>query len=72
VPFAQVRARRKTCEIRREDRAFETGDVLVLKEWDPVTETYSGEVELREVMHVTHGGEWGLPPGLCVMSIRPH
>jgi hypothetical protein len=34
-PFADVLAGLKQFEIRKNDRAFAVGDVLVLEEWDP-------------------------------------
>jgi hypothetical protein len=68
-PFGAVRSRRKTHEIRRCDRPFAVGDVLRLREWDPTTESYTGEETTCLVTHLSAGGTWGLPVDLCVMSI---
>lgn len=105
-PFAAVLDGRKRYEIRRDDRGFMVGDVLVLREWEPrpqnaiciacrrIMQTYAeyeewqhygcgGLVESHDergytgrsirarVTYKTPGGAWGLPKGLCVMSIEP-
>lgn len=47
--FAPVLNGRKAFELRFNDRDFHVSDVLVLKEWDPLTEVYTGR-ELRAVV----------------------
>jgi hypothetical protein len=74
-PFAAILRNDKRYEIRRDDRGFAVGDILHLKEWDPhngrIVE-YSGftgrELDAK-VTYITHGGQWGLPPGVCVMAL---
>jgi hypothetical protein len=68
--FNAVVSGKKTHEIRKADRSFMVGDVLHLREWSDVAEMYSGRTCDVEVTFVTWGGQWGIPPGLCVMSIR--
>lgn len=34
----------KTFEVRLNDRRFRYGDLLILREWDPLLEEYSGQV----------------------------
>jgi Domain of unknown function (DUF3850) len=69
-PFSALRRRLKHHEIRREDtRRFALGDTLILREWDPTTSAYTGEVELRAVTYLTRGPQWGVPAGLVVMSL---
>jgi hypothetical protein len=79
-PFAAVLAGTKTYEIRVADRDYKVGDVLHLREFVPGRATlihepacpphYTGRSIDVEVTYLTPGGEWGLPYGLCVMSIR--
>jgi predicted nucleotidyltransferase len=69
--FAAVRCDAKRHELRVNDRGFFVCDILILREWDPKTEQYSGEIEVRMVTHVTYGGQFGLPRELCVMSLGP-
>ena len=69
VPFAAVKGGQKTCEVRKNDRRYHVGDVLILSEWDPETEKYSGRQLEVEVTYIVKGGSFGLPPDLCVLSI---
>lgn len=73
VPFAEVRAGRKTFEIRNNDRDYQSGDTVTLHEWDPLTHTYTGKREGPfTVGTVIPAGEWGFPENLCVFSLlRP-
>ncbi len=59
----------KRYEIRKADRPYSVGDHLLLQEWSPETETYSGRQVCVVVSYMTRGGEWGLPPDIVVMSI---
>lgn len=59
----------KTFEIRKNDRDFNEGDELWLREWHPVAEEYSGRETAVEVTYLIRGG-FGLLPNWCCMSIR--
>ena len=67
--FAAVFNGRKRYEIRTNDRDFQEGDELMLREWDPKTGRYSGRHILTTVTYMTRGGEFGLPENMCVMSL---
>jgi hypothetical protein len=66
--FDAVYTGRKRYEVRVMDRDFCVGDRLHLREWDP-DQKYFGREFLAEITYMTSGGDWGLPPGLCVMSL---
>ena len=67
--FDHVRSGAKRAEIRRDDRGFAAGDVLVLKEYDPATDSYSGrEVEVR--VPPVYAGLEGLAAGFVILSIE--
>lgn len=68
-PFDAIMRGEKVHELRRNDRGFKRGDMLILREWNPATEKYTGEHINAEVTHVTEGGCFGLPLDMCVMSI---
>lgn len=69
--FDAVRSGAKTHEIRRDDRGYAVGDILLLHRYDPVSETYdpTAPVLAVRVTYKTPGGEWGLSADLCVLSI---
>lgn len=79
-PFRSLMAGRKKHEIRKFDRDFEVGDLLILKEWDPTpvtspevpigTRGYTGEEVKVRVSYITPPGTWGLPPDIGVLSIE--
>jgi hypothetical protein len=68
--FSQLRRGEKTFELRANDREFRVGDILVLQEWTPEKQTYTGAQEERVVTHILYGGMFDLPPHMCIMSIQ--
>jgi len=70
TPFQATQLGNKTYEIRKNDRNFNVGDTLILEEYDPTTQEYTGRVMTVRVTYITQGGEWKLPPDICVMAIQ--
>lgn len=67
-PFADVRSYRKNFEVRKDDRNFQIGDCLILEEWDPDTEKYTGDMARRTVGYKLLGGQFGIEDGYCVLG----
>ena len=53
--FEQIMNGKKTFEVRLNDFDIEEGDILVLKEWDPKTKSYTGRQVEKKVGYV---GKW--------------
>ena len=53
--FEPIENGSKTAELRYNDRNYEVGDVLLLCEWEPNNETYTGRRCRRRVSYVLHG-----------------
>lgn len=68
--FREVGLGRKRFELRRNDRGFEPGHYLLLREWSPC-EGYSGAEQYACVKYVLDGGDGslGLEVGFVIMSI---
>lgn len=56
--YQAVQDNRKTFEIRFDDRDYAVGDYLVLNEWNPNTESYTGRRAVRRVTYVTSAPEY--------------
>ncbi|MCL6441855.1 MAG: DUF3850 domain-containing protein [Alicyclobacillus sp.] len=67
--FEAVVSGDKTFEVRFDDRGFQRGDTLVLREWSPRDQQYTGRECKRLVTYVLHGGMFGLEKGYSIMSI---
>lgn len=68
--FAAVADGRKTFELRRDDRGYAVGDTLLLREWEPDAERYTGREERRRVTYVVRDAPWfGLVPGFCILGL---
>ena len=63
------RKKRKTFEIRENDRDYKVGDLLWLKEYDPKTKAYTGRETLRWVTYILDKAPF-VPKGYVVMSIN--
>lgn len=70
--FKEVKAGRKTFEIRRNDRKFQQGDILMLEEYLPSNGTYTGAFIYMEVSYILEGDKFGLEKGFVGMSIIPY
>ena len=49
IPFWEVIAGSKTFEVRRNDRDFKVGDLLLLQEYEPALKKYTGEEVLVQI-----------------------
>ena len=68
---------RKTFEVRRNDRAFQTGDILVLLKWDDEGKYYvpdpadrfNASTIRKRITYLLQGGQFGIEPGFCVLGL---
>lgn len=67
----------KMFEVRRDDRGFQKGDILVLQKWDPekgryICDDWTGaRRELRrKITYVLTGGRFGVEPGYVVLGLK--
>ncbi|MEV6643685.1 DUF3850 domain-containing protein [Amycolatopsis sp. NPDC051371] len=63
-------------ELRRNDRYFNVGDQLILREYEPECKIYTGSTCLVEVSSITSKdtpcavSESALDPDFCILSIK--
>lgn len=62
---------RKPFELRRNDRGFQVGDRLHLREWDKDAQAYTGRECMREVLYVLPEGSPGLADGFVGLGLGP-
>ena len=67
--LSAIRLGLKPYEIRKNDRNYQTGDILALNEWNPRTKKYSGDYITIIVKSVAHECI-GVKRGYCVMTIE--
>jgi hypothetical protein len=68
--FWEVKRNKKTFEIRKNDRNYQVGDILILEEYNPEEQQYSGEWCSREVTYILDKQPF-VPEGYVVMAIKP-
>ena len=76
--FNEIKAGRKKHDLRRNyDRHFQVGDRLLLREFDPRSEQYTGRSIAVEVTYITSTelpcalSKDALHPDFCILSIAP-
>jgi len=73
--FAAVRSGKKRFEIRRNDRDFSVGDILVLREFDPDSDAYTGQIEERQITFLLSEEDYGVIHGFVAIGfgeVMPH
>jgi hypothetical protein len=68
--FDDIRREKKNFEIRENDRNFQVGDTLILREWLPGLNKYSGDEITVTVTYILKGGQFGIHRDYVVMSIQ--
>lgn len=74
--FEEIRLGNKTFELRKADRKFNIGDVLILQEWKPTREEYTGRILARTITFLlfSHDGafmpSFGLEPGYVAIGMK--
>ncbi len=66
--FEPLVAGEKKFEIRVNDRCFEVGDMLVLREFDQETEKYTGRAVFADVTYILSGAPF-LPDDKVILSL---
>jgi len=61
----------KPWEFRKNDRNFQAGDYLHLKEVTQDGEDFTGRMLEAEITFMLNGPKFGLPEGYCVMTVSP-
>jgi len=65
--FDQVVRGIKKFEIRKNDREFESGDIVILKEVD-LGGRETGEQRTVQIQYVFYGGQHGLSEDYCIFN----
>jgi hypothetical protein len=67
--FQRVKSGQKPFEVRKNDRDFQVGDTVVLNEFNPETQEFTGDETSRLVSYVLPGGQFGIELGFCVLGL---
>jgi hypothetical protein len=67
--YKEIVSGRKNFEVRKADRLFEVGDLLILKEYDPDVKAFIGKLISKEITYILPGGQFGINLGYVVMGL---
>lgn len=68
--FNDVVCQKKTFEIRKDDRDYQVGDTLILKEFDG--SDYTNHKVKRVITYILRDAkDYGLEDGYCILGIQP-
>jgi len=59
----------KTFEVRKNDRNYQVGDTLILKEWDHTKEVYTGQKLRVEVTYILSDPQY-VAKGFVILAIN--
>lgn len=65
--------RQKAFEVRRDDRDFQVGDWVMLRQWDDQVGAFGARWIICKITYVLRGAEavrFGVQEGYCVLGIR--
>lgn len=67
--FGLVDERQKNFEVRKNDREFQVGDTLVLREFDPIVGKFTGRSCMREITYILDKPDF-VKEGHVILSIK--
>lgn len=68
VYYGFILAQKKTFDVRKNDRGFEVGDILHLREWNPDSKHYTGRSIRFKITYIMRGPSFGIQEGHVVMG----
>lgn len=68
--FGKVFTGQKTFEVRKDDRDFKEGDILILHEYNNAVNNYTGNFLKARITYKLMGGQFGIEEGHCILSIK--
>ena len=68
--YDSLESGQKNFEVRKNDRNFQVGDLLLLNCFNPKKETYNGEKCLRRITYILHGDKFGIEKEYCVIGLK--
>jgi hypothetical protein len=68
--FSEVIRNIKRFDVRKDDRNFKVGDILILEEYDQESQKLTGMICKAVVIYKLPGGNFGIEKGYCVLGIR--
>lgn len=60
----------KPWEVRLNDRDYQTGDQVVLREWSPIKKEFTEEYKLYNITYLLQGKQYGLKKGYCIFTLE--
>ncbi len=68
--FHAIAKRQKNFDVRRDDRGFQKGDTVILREWvhNVPVPYFSGNDEHRKIKYILTGGQFGIEPGYVILG----
>lgn len=64
----------KTFEVRKNDRAFQKGDTLILERWENsrlgLRQSSPRQLLSAKVTYLLQGGQFGIEPTYCVLGFK--
>lgn len=66
--FEAVKNGKKTFEVRKNDRNFQVGDILILKEW--YDEKYTSKEIEKEIVYILDSNSGYVIDGYVIMGIK--
>jgi hypothetical protein len=66
--FNPVLSGLKTCELRKDDRDYNVGDLLILREWKDGA--YTGRRLCTKITYILRGCGYGLADGYAILCIK--
>ena len=67
--FVEVKTNKKTFEVRKNDRNFQVGDELLLREYFGEKYGFSGEICHRKIIYIFFGGQYGIESDTVILGL---
>lgn len=69
--FKAIESGEKTFELRKDDRPFKVGDTILLQEYSPESESYTGKEQSMTIGYILRDAvKFGLKSGFVIIGLK--